>query len=50
MEEDGVDPVNAQGQDAEDLSGQATSSVAGAVDEAEYRGREVNWASPWPAM
>ena len=41
MEEDGVDPVNAQGQDAEDLHGQATSSVAGAVDEAEYQGRKV---------
>jgi hypothetical protein len=41
MEEDGVDPVNAQGQDAEDLQGQATSSVAGAVDEAEYQGRKV---------
>ena len=41
MEEDGVDPVNAQGQDAEDLHGQATSSVTGAVDEAEYQGRKV---------
>jgi hypothetical protein len=41
MEEDGVDPVNAQGQDAEDPHGQATSSVAGAVDEAEYQGRQV---------
>jgi hypothetical protein len=41
LDEDGVDPVNAQGQDAEDLHGQATSSVAGAVDEAEYQGREV---------
>jgi hypothetical protein len=41
LDEDGVDPVNAQGQDAEDLHGQATSSVSGAVDEAEYQGREV---------
>lgn len=41
MEEDGVDPVNAQGQDAEDLSGQATSSTIGDVDEAKYQGREV---------
>lgn len=41
LDEDGVDPVNAQGQDAEDLHGQATSSVTGAVDEAEYQGREV---------
>jgi hypothetical protein len=41
LDEDGVDPVNAQGQDAEDLHGQATSSVTGAVDEAKYQGREV---------
>jgi hypothetical protein len=47
MEEDGVDPVNAQGQDAEDLQGQATSSVAGAVDEAEYQGRKVSLGKPF---
>ena len=47
VEEDGVDPVNAQGQDAEDLHGQATSSVAGAIDEAEYQGREVKLGKPF---
>jgi hypothetical protein len=47
MEEDGVDPVNAQGHDAEDLHGQATSSVAGAVDEAEYQGRKVQLGKPF---
>jgi hypothetical protein len=46
MEEDGVDPVNAQGQDAEDLHGQATSSTIGDVDEAKYQGREVKLGKP----
>jgi hypothetical protein len=47
MEEDGVDPVNAQGQDAEDLHGQATSSTIGDVDEAKYQGREVSLGRPF---
>ena len=47
MEEDGVDPVNAQGQDAEQLQGNATSSTMGDIDEAEYQGRKVSLGKPF---
>ena len=44
IDEDGVDPVNQYGQDAEEMTGAMTAE--GEMDEAKYQGREVQLNKP----